>query len=287
MPRKKTFNASSEPIPTIAPLIVPEVTQEHFPTLGSTAPKKIEAASEEERIRQARLEMADLAIARQRERQAKEKLEKESKTESEVSVSQGAEHISGEENTKAMEKALAREKKKKEKEAIALQLKKEEEERIKRKEEKQRDMEEARLLAEKKAKEHEEFLQQKALRDAKKKAAEDAEEEQRQQLVAQRRAEREARKAEKLVQKKAMEEAARQAFEKACVEDVWTQEQQERFETALLDPSVIELTDKYERWTTIASIVGDGKTKSQCLDRYKYIKYYLQELAESGKSIPK
>ena len=82
-----------------------------------------------------------------------------------------------------------------------------------------------------------------------------------------------------------MQEAALRAFNKEVEDDVWTQEQQVRFETALIDPSVIELDDKYERWTRIAEMVGDGKTKSQCLSRYKYIKNHFLDLVRKSLNV--
>lgn len=283
---KKNFSSSSEPVPTMAPPAVP--TKADFPSLGSSGNTSLsEEERLRERLRQARLELADLAIAKQRERQAKEKEENQASGEAsgEAEEQQNSGEADDQENLKDVEKALAKEKRRQEKETIAAQKQKEEEDRQKRKEEKQRDLEEARILAEKKAKEHKEFLEQKAIRDAKKKAIEDEEEEELQQAIAQRRVEREARRVEKLAQKKAMQEAALRAFNKEVEDDVWTQEQQVRFETALIDPSVIELDDKYERWTRIAEMVGDGKTKSQCLSRYKYIKNHFLDLVRKSLNV--
>ena len=107
---------------------------------------------------------------------------------------------------------------------------------------------------------------------AKKKAAEDAEAALIAEAAALRKAEREQRKREKLALKAAAQEAARQAAEKAVLEDVWSQEQQLRFEAALLEyPSSM---DKWERWCKVAAAVGD-KTKNQCIMRYRYLKEYI------------
>lgn len=56
--------------------------------------------------------------------------------------------------------------------------------------------------------------------------------------------------------------------------DPWTQEQQVSFETALLDyPSWLE---KSERWTNIAESV-DGKSRNQCMARYKFLKEFVSK----------
>jgi nuclear receptor co-repressor 2 len=146
-----------------------------------------------------------------------------------------------------------------------------------RREEKLREAEDAKRLKEQKAKEHEEFLAQKAVRDAKKKAAEDAEAAALAEAAAARKAEREARKREKLAQKAAAQEAARLAAEQAVLADVWTQDQQLRFESALLEHTA--LTDKYDRWSAIARAVGD-KTMNQCIMRYRYLKEYVLKRKE-------
>ena len=84
-----------------------------------------------------------------------------------------------------------------------------------------------------------------------------------------RRQERESRKREKAAQREAEREAARQAAETAVREDVWTQEQQDRFEAALLQFTAT--MDKWDRWTNIAARVGQ-KSKNQCIMRYRYLK---------------
>lgn len=272
---KKAYSKDSAPIPKIAPPLPP--TRGDFPALGS-APQ-----SEDDKIRAARMELADLAIAKQRKRQQQETgdeggrgtggseaaaaAEKEAaKSEVEAAKTEAA-------RVKEDEKLLAKEQRRLEKEKIAQQLKKEEEDRQRRKEEKIRDTEEARLLAIKKRKEHEEFLAQKAERDAKKKAIEDAEAAAVEEAVAKRKAERDAKKAERLAVKLAAEEEARRVAEQAVVDDVWSQAQQEKFEEALL--SFTCTMEKTERWNSVANAVGGDKTKHQCLARYKYIKNHI------------
>lgn len=55
--------------------------------------------------------------------------------------------------------------------------------------------------------------------------------------------------------------------------DVWTDQQQLALETALKTyPSTLSAN---ERWTKISSEV-QGKTKKQCVDRYKYLSTLLK-----------
>jgi DnaJ family protein C protein 1 len=56
--------------------------------------------------------------------------------------------------------------------------------------------------------------------------------------------------------------------------DLWTQDQQLRFESALL--TFTSDLVKRERWVKVAAAVG-GKSVNQCLARYKYIKHFVKE----------
>ena len=70
------------------------------------------------------------------------------------------------------------------------------------------------------------------------------------------------------------EEAEAAAAERQVLADPWTQEQQVAFETALLDyPFFVE---KNERWMKIADRV-QGKTRNQCIMRYKFLKEYVEK----------
>ncbi len=95
--------------------------------------------------------------------------------------------------------------------------------------------------------------------------------------IAKHRAEREARRQAKLEARAAAHEAARLATEVAVLADPWTQEQQVRFETALLTYTC--MMDKLERWTKISQAVGE-KNKNQCIARYKYLKEYVLQKKE-------
>jgi ABC-type Mn2+/Zn2+ transport system ATPase subunit len=291
---KRGGKDSSEPELTIAPPLAPA------------------AETEEQQVMRARMELADMAIAKQRARKAAAAGGDAGTTSTAASGAAGAVGADGtpaaeteaeaEARVKAEEKAAAKAKRKAEKEAQEALAKREEEERILRREEKLREAEEAQRLKEQKAKEHEEFMAMKAAKDvsifclfdgdrllcmcltgpffyvfvlqAKKKAAEEAEAAALAEAAAQRRADREARKKEKLAQRAAAQEAARLAAEKAVLEDVWTQEQQQRFEDALLQ--FTSSMEKLERWTQIAKAVGN-KTKNQCIMRYRYLKEYVSK----------
>ena len=67
------------------------------------------------------------------------------------------------------------------------------------------------------------------------------------------------------------------AAEKIVLEDIWTQEQQIRFETALLQYT--SSMEKWERWNKISLHVKD-KTKNQCIMRYRYLKEYVYKKNE-------
>jgi len=54
--------------------------------------------------------------------------------------------------------------------------------------------------------------------------------------------------------------------------DPWTQEQQLKFEAALLE--FTPMVQKYDRWREIATLV-EGKSMNQCLQRYKFLKDFV------------
>ncbi len=95
--------------------------------------------------------------------------------------------------------------------------------------------------------------------------------------IAKHRADREARRQAKIEARAAAQEAARLAAEKVVLADPWTQAQQVRFESALLEFTCT--MDKLERWTKIAAAVGE-KNKNQCIQRYKYLKDYVVQKKE-------
>ena len=91
--------------------------------------------------------------------------------------------------------------------------------------------------------------------------------EQRLQEKMERRAAREARRMED-------ERRAAEAAEAKARADPWTQEQQDRFEKALLEFTLAY--EKEERWRQVAAAVGD-KNRNQCMARYKFIKDLLRQ----------
>ena len=135
--------------------------------------------NEEEMILKARLELAEMAIARQRARRVLEASGSDASAEAvtaalatttvsavPVVVEKDAKQIEEEEEAiRAEEKANAKAKRKIEKDAIAAEEKREEEGREKRRLEKIRDNEEAKKMKEEQARQFEEFLLVKAARD--------------------------------------------------------------------------------------------------------------------------
>lgn len=63
-------------------------------------------------------------------------------------------------------------------------------------------------------------------------------------------------------------------------EDVWTQAQQKQLEAGLVKfPASM---DKNERWKAIADGV-EGKSKKQCIERYKNLRAALQQQKQQAK----
>ena len=249
-----------------------------FPPL---APKK---ETEEEMILKARLELAEMAIAKQRARKAQEAGGSADATATAPAAAasatkEGVEAEGADEDqAKIDEKALAKAKRKAEKEAKAALEKREEEERERRWLEKLRDHEEAMRLKEEEAQRHEEFLKIKAEKDAKKKAEEEAEALVQAEALRKRREEKEAKKKARAEARAAEVAAAKAAAEARVMADPWTQDQQIAFETALL--TFTNHLEKNDRWAKIAASVPaipEAKSKNQCLARYRFLKEYVAQ----------
>lgn len=192
------------------------------------------------------------------------------------------------------EKAALKAKRKAEKEAAAELQRREEEERQRRKEEKLKDAEDAkalRAIERAQARELEEmkqqilvalsfafcfhlhklmflYLSQQAQREAEEAgiAAEAAAKEEA------LRQEKEAKKRARKERRRLVEQLEEQVFQFAVYNDHWVQSEQDAFEQALFAfPSSIE---KHERWQKVAAAVP-GKTKQQCLARYKFLKDFV------------
>jgi len=248
---------------------------------------KAPSANEEDEVMKARMELADLAIERQRARQAKEKEEKATKKKSEdndgggkveADKTEAKEKADEEAKRRDEERELQKAKKKKEKEAIALRLKQEEEERERRRLEKIADMEAAMKLREEEDRAREERARLRAEKEAKKKAEEDAVKAAEAEAKAARKREREARRKEKEEEKRRQDLERKQKWMAEARQDVWTQEQQNAFESALLSaPMILAVAgneqmqkEKEARWNYISRAV-EGKNRNQCLSRYRLL----------------
>lgn len=79
---------------------------------------------------------------------------------------------------------------------------------------------------------------------------------------------------------KAAEKPAEKPKEGEKEEDAWSQEQQKQLELALREfPATMEAQ---ERWTKIAEKVT-GKTKKQCIDRFKMLRDAIKKTAPPAK----
>lgn len=183
----------------------------------------------------------------------------------------GAEGDDGQGEEGEEDKAAARARRKAEREAErALLRAREEEERIRKREEKLREAEEAKRAAEEEARRVQEWEAQKAERERRAQEEARAAAEAEAKLEADRLAAKRLKKQEREVRRQTVQRVRSQAFTKAVREDEWTQEQQEAFEEALL--TYTSAMEKKERWTRIAESVGGGKSRQQCLARYRYLK---------------
>jgi hypothetical protein len=88
------------------------------------------------------------------------------------------------------------------------------------------------------------------------------------------------RRLEKKAKKIAMEQEREKLFQLAIFQDVWTQAQQNAFENALLNYTCT--MPKFDRWTAVAAEV-EGKSKQQCLARYKYLKQIILNKSDNAK----
>lgn len=276
--------ATKDSAASTAPLFVPLAPLKSFSTttpnesgkLTVAPPLAPKAAAVEDPVLRARMELAEMAIAKQRARQAAG-----DKSESEPSASVAA-TADDEDAAAAADKAAQKAQRKAEKEAKEKFEREQEEERIRRKEEKAREIEEAKRLVDQQNKARDEWAKQKAEKDAKIKEAEDAEAARVAEALSKRREEKEARRKAREDARLAEEQARREAAERAVLADPWTQEQQDAFEQALL--TFTSALEKAERWSQVAAHV-QGKSRNQCLARYRFIKeFLLREAKEKAKA---
>ena len=242
------------------------------PSSGAGVKEKDAGNTEVDAVRQARLELAELAIKRQRARQAAAAAGNEY-VEDEPAVENDGEA----KEKKAQREAMRLEKlaaSKAEKAAATAWQAEQEAILEKRRLEKEAEVAEAKRLVEEKKREYDAWQAAKNERDrvaAEKLAQEQA---RAQKILEDRKRERLARRAARELQRQEEERRAAEAAEAKARADPWTQEQQDAFEEALLTYTLAY--DKEERWTQVAAVVP-GKTRNQCMNRYKFIKELIRQ----------
>ena len=95
---------------------------------------------------------------------------------------------------------------------------------------------------------------------------------------------KEQRKKQKEERKLRLEKIRQQQWIDAVRFDIWTQEQQNCLEIALLDAPYTtgeSRLEKEQRWDFVASAV-DGKSRNQCLNRYKLLKQMTKNRLNSS-----
>jgi ABC-type Mn2+/Zn2+ transport system ATPase subunit len=281
----------------VAPPVAAAPTSSKTPAAtASTATKSTKKSSEDDvadEVMKARMELAEIAIQKQRARQA-EKDKKDQATASQEAAEAEAPAIpapSGaapdaneppKEMTERERKKLLRQQ---EKEAAIQREKEMEEERARRRAEKLKDMEDAIKLREAEDKARAERQKEREEKAARKKAEEDAIAAEQLAAKMKRREEKEAKRREREARREAENEARRKAWDDAARADPWTQEQQNILEDALLkwDPFSQQFNsaedEKSKKWTFVAKIVGN-KTRNQCLSRYRFLKQMVQDMKQ-------
>jgi energy-coupling factor transporter ATP-binding protein EcfA2 len=290
--KKKAFSTASGPVlvplgaprkygsePTKTMTMAPPAppTAKDFPALGAAKPR-----TAEEEVLAARMELAELAISRQRKRQADEKAAKEMTEEEKSAVAELEARKQQEKQQEAEAEESARAEKKRERKAerekaAAYQA---EQEALK---EARRLEKEADLVAARKMQEDMEVARNERQRLREEKAQREREAEEARVAAEQaakdaRRAERQRVKREREAAKAAVLQREKEAWMGAARRDVWTQEQQTALERALLAaPLILEsrgaetmAAEKRRRWSFVAAAVP-GKHRNQCLLRYKLL----------------
>lgn len=279
-PRK--YGNEPTKVMTVAPPAPPAKTNKNFPALGDK-PK-----TEEEEIMAARMELAELAISRQRKRQAEEKAKQAGEKDNDVEKDKDASEVKAEKQAlkEAEESARAekkRERKLEKEKALAYQKEQEAQKEARRLEKEadhlaaikmQEEMEAARLERQRlRDEKHEKERREEEARAREEQAAKEA-----------RRAERQRVKREREEAKQRQREEEKQRWMTVARADIWTQEQQTALEQALLRaPMILEsrgvqtmAAEKQRRWDFVAAAVP-GKHRNQCLLRYKLLVQVVQD----------
>jgi len=293
----KSLGAEKPLVPSKAPPLPTKV-----PVAPSSASAGSAKSGEDEEIMKARMELADLAIAKQRARKAAEAGSAETVIESKDNVNSGESPDPPTDDTERKppkppapsllyddegnlitegidEKTLKKLKKKAEKEKAAEMEKREEEERKARRIANQSLFEDAAKFKKEQAEMKEAADKRKAEIEQAKKDKAEAEAAAIAEAKAKRKAERAARKAAKQAERAEAMARAKEAMDAAVLADSWTQEQQNMFENALLENPGGPRIDKTERWRKIADST-EGKTMNQCIMRYRYLKEYVAKRKE-------
>jgi len=241
--------------------------------------------SEMDAVRQARMEMAELAIKKQRARQAAAAAGNEYVEEKEEEDPADKEGKRVQKEAAKLEKLAASKAEK----AAAAQWAADQEAILEvRRIEKDAEMAEAKKMAEEKKKEYD--IWQAAKKEKDRVAAQKAAEEQAriQKILEERKKDRLARRLAREQRREEEERLAAEAAEARARADPWTQAQQDAFETALLTYTLAY--EKEERWREVAAAVNavaceaGGKSRNQCMARYKFIKDLIRQqriIAES------
>jgi len=282
--------------------------KEEFPSLGAANNNAPTSAEEEQK--RARLELAEIAIQKQRARKsgaivaggmaapvvsniiAPPAVEKVQPPEPPEDREVGAGDPQQENKKEAM-----REERRRMKELIAQREAEEEVERAQRKLERLQIIEESARLKEEMAKAKREALAKKKAEEAAVKAAEEAEIQRHIEAAKAKKAAAQARKRARHEARLKKEAAERKALETSVYQDLWTQEQHLALESGLMQYTWI--MDRTERWNAITRLIpptvpeaeeGAGstssseaakpvhKTRNQCLRRYSYLKAVAMKL---------
>lgn len=253
---------------------------------------KAPADEENDALLKSRLELAEIAIQKQRARQAAEKTGDVADTAADGGTNEEA-------SAKTTERELKKQKREAEKKAAAEREAAMEEEKERRRQEKIADMEAARVLKETEDAARAQRQKEREEKAAKKKAEEDRVAAELAAAKEKRREEKEARRREKELQREIENERRRKAWDDAARADPWTQDQQNALEAALMlwnplgaegkvqaESGVSDILppenynfvsadhEKAAKWSFVAAIVS-GKSRNQCLSRYRFLRQLI------------
>lgn len=290
-------------------------TKEDFPTLGAATAANAAPLSAEEEQRRARMELAEIAIQKQRARKAAAPIVAGGMSAPIVSdiIAPPAEvkappkpppviEVAGDPQEMGKREAQ-KEERRRLKELMSQREAEEEEERAARKLERLKIIEESARLKEEMAAAKKEAIAKKKAEEAAAKAAEEAEVQRLIEAAKAKKAAAQARKRARHEKRMKQLAAERRALETSVYQDKWTQEQQLALERGLM--KYTWQMDRTERWNAIArqipAVVPEiseeeedgekkedaaeppkavGKTRNQCIRRYQYLKEVALKLLQ-------